>query len=54
MGVISGGALNGDIVVNSNDGSVYLLDGLATRQSSPTTARAVITRLLTERTGRCC
>ena len=28
MGVISGGALNGDIVVNSNDGSVYLLDKL--------------------------
>jgi hypothetical protein len=26
MGVISGGALNGDIVVNSNEGSVYLLD----------------------------
>jgi hypothetical protein len=28
MGVISGGKLNGDIVVNSNDGSVYLLDKL--------------------------
>jgi hypothetical protein len=28
MGVISCGALNGDIVVNSNDGSVYLLDQL--------------------------
>jgi PEP-CTERM motif len=28
MGVISGGKLNGDIVVNSNDGSVYLLDAL--------------------------
>jgi PEP-CTERM motif-containing protein len=28
MGVISGGKLNGDIVVNSNDGDVYLLDAL--------------------------
>ncbi len=28
MGVISGGALNGDIVVNSNDGFVALLDAL--------------------------
>lgn len=28
MGVISGGALNGDIVVNTNGGQVYLLDAL--------------------------
>jgi hypothetical protein len=28
MGIISGGALNGDIVVNTNGGEVYLLDAL--------------------------
>jgi hypothetical protein len=46
MGVISGGALSGDIVANTNGGEIYLLDALGNQTSLRPADHAVTLPLL--------